>query len=175
MKTTQNKTITLNISNDYDSSNAWYSYIEQINYIANELDFHCEIRNNRLINIIAQEQRYSTDIDQYENKIIVETIGYSQGDWQTYELYYNDFESKEQKALFDDLIALLKRSFTHFNNYYFELIESVIVESKEYENKEPIENGVFIIDWIEFPDNDDILAAFNESYGLNYDKHVIKD
>tara|TARA_R110000744_G_scaffold119722_1_gene223232 strand:+ start:180 stop:707 length:528 start_codon:yes stop_codon:yes gene_type:complete len=175
MKTTQDKTTTLSISNDYDSTNAWDSYIEQINYIVNELDFHCEIRNNRLINIIAQEQTYSTNIDEYENKIIVETIGCSQSDWQTYELYYNDFDSKEQKSLFDDLVVLLRRSFTHFNNYYFELIESIIVEGKEYENKEPIKNGVFIIDWIEFPDNNDILTAFTEAYGLNYDKHVIKD
>tara|TARA_R110002072_G_scaffold264865_1_gene423786 strand:- start:10 stop:537 length:528 start_codon:yes stop_codon:yes gene_type:complete len=175
METTQNKIITLNISNDYDSSSAWDIYIEQIKYIVNELDVHCEIRNKKLINIVEQEQKYNTDINEYDNKIIIETIGYSQSEWQAYELYYNYFQSKEQKALFDGLVVLLKRSFTHFNNYYFELIESIIVEGKEYENNKYIENGGFFIDWIEFPNNDDILDAFKDEFELNYDKYIIKD
>ena len=175
MKTTQNKTINLSISTCNDSQNAWDNYIDDINYVVNELNIHCEISNNRLVNIIEQQQTYISDINDYKNNTVIESKGYSQSDWQTYNLHYNDFESKEQEALFDYLIKLLKRSFTHFNNYYFELIESIIVEGKEYENKEPIENGVFIIDWIESPNNDDILAAFNNEYGLNYDKHVIKD
>tara|TARA_R110000823_G_scaffold252986_1_gene375541 strand:- start:240 stop:767 length:528 start_codon:yes stop_codon:yes gene_type:complete len=175
MKTTQNKTTTLNISVCNDSQDAWDDYIEDINYIVNELDINCEISNNRLMNIIEQQQTYSSDISDYKNNIVIESKGYSQSDWQDYNLHYNDFETKEQKALFDDLIALLKRSFTHFNNYYFELIESIVIDGKEYENKEPIDNGTFVIDWIEFPDSNEILTAYNDCFGLHYDKYIIKE
>ena len=175
MNTTKNKTTTLNISVCNDSQNAWDNYIDNINYIVNELDVHCEISNNRLTNIVEQEQTYSTDISDYKNNIVIKSVGYSQSDWQDYNLHYNNLESKEQKALFDDLVKLLKRSFTHFNNYYFELIESIVIDGIEYENKEPLENGVFVIDWIEFPDNKEILTACNDFYGLQYDKHIIKE
>tara|TARA_R110002096_G_scaffold319882_1_gene514039 strand:- start:586 stop:1101 length:516 start_codon:yes stop_codon:yes gene_type:complete len=169
------KTTTLNISTCYDSQDAWSNYVDNINYLVNKLDVHCEISNTRLINIIEDEQSYLTDKYNYENSTIIKSKGYSKGDWQEYKLYYNNLESKGDRALFDDLIKLLKRSFTHFNDYYFELIECIEIEGKEYENTEPIEVGGFFIDWIEFPEDENILEAFNDNFGIRFDKVNIKE
>jgi hypothetical protein len=169
------KATILNISTCYDSQDAWSNYVENINYIVNKLDVHCEISNTRFINIIEDEQSYLTDINDYENSIIIKSKGYSKGDWQEYILYYDNLESKKDRALFDDLIKLLKRSFTHFNDYYFELIKCIEIEGKEYYSTEPIEGGSFFIDWIEFPKDEDILEAFNDNFGMRFDKVNIKE
>ena len=159
----------LKIKQDYNGDLSYQYFTDEINYLVNNIDIYCEIENNKFINIVEREKNYNSSKEQYKNKTIVEAFGYSQGDWQTYVLYHNLEETNK------DLIYLcneLKKSFTHFNDYDAQIIKRTEIDGILYES-ETVESFCFCIREIEFPDQNDILEAYNDIYDINYDSYEI--
>lgn len=164
------KTI-IRITNDYNAQLSWESRNEDINYLVNEeIDCFCEVRNDRLINIVEQEKNYFSAKEDYKNKTVIEATGYSQGDWQTYILYHNlDDDNKH----IIELVDLLEKSFTHMNDYSVEKFEQTEINGKVF-NSESYDYTSFLIRHIEFPEKEDVLKCYNEIYGKDYDECIIE-
>ena len=159
----------LKIKQDFNGDLSYQYFTDEINYLVNNIDIFCKIKNNQFFNIVEQEKNYNSSKEQYKNKTIVEAYGYYQGDWQTYVLYHN----LEQTNI--DLIYLcdeLKKTFTHFNDYDAQIIKRIEIDGILYES-ETVESFWFCIRYIEFPDQNDILEAYNDIYGINYDSYEI--
>ena len=167
------KTI-IKITKDYNSDLAYQSKVDDINMIVNEINVLCETKNNSYINLIEQEQRYSSEKEDYKNKIIIEAKGYSQSEWQTYTLYYNEKELKtpQNRMYFSDLIQNLERSFTHENDYSVEKYEQTEINGVLF-NSEPHDYTSFSIVHTEFPEDNDIIKEYKSIYGIDYDTYLI--
>ena len=167
------KTI-IKISKEYYSDLAYQTKVDDINMIANEINVLCETKNNSYINLIEQEKRYSSEKEDYKNKIIIEAKGYSQGEWQTYTLYYNEKELKTNlhRMYFSDLIQHLERSFTHNNDYSVEKYEQTKIDGVVF-NSEPHDYTSFSIVHTEFPEDNDIIEEYKTIYGIDYNTYLI--
>ena len=162
------KKIHLKIEADYFSGSAHADYIEEINELVNENNIFCVVKNSRYNNIIEDAKEYSSEIEDFTKNVIVEAKGYSQGDWQTYILYYNDYSDS-----LDRLIKALEKTFTHKNDYIVNKYEVIIIDGEEY-TSEIIYSTWFSITNIEFPENEDIIEEYNSQYGIDYDKIEIE-
>ena len=169
------KTI-IKITNDYNSDLAYQLKVDDVNCIVNEISVLCETKNNNYINLIEQEKRYSSEKEDYKNKIIIEAKGYSQSEWQTYTLYYNEKELKtpQHRMYFSDLIQNLERSFTHHNDYSVEKFEQTKIDGKIF-NAEAHDYTSFCITHTEFPKNNDIIEEYKAIYGTDYDTYIINN
>ena len=167
------KTI-IKISKDYYSYLAYQSKVDDINMIVNEINVLCETANNSYINLIEQEKRYTSDKEDYKNKIITEAKGYCQSEWQTYTLYYNEKEIKtpQHRMYLSDLIQHLERSFTHNNDYFVEKYEQTQINGVVF-NSEPHDYTSFSIVHTEFPEDNDIIEEYKSIYGIDYDTYLI--
>lgn len=157
------------IENDYFGDDAELETTEDINNLVNELDVFCELKNGEYINIVEQEKRYSSSKGDYKKSIQIEAKGYSQGEWQTYTLYYKLDGSKKQKTYLESLIQHLERSFTHDHNYCVNKYEVVTIDGKEFKG-ESEDYTTFCITNIEFPEEEDVKAEYLSIYGEDYDK-----
>ena len=162
------KKIHLKIEADYFSGSAHADYIEEINELVNENNIFCVVKNSRYNNIIEDAKEYSSEIEDFTKNVIVEAKGYSQGDWQTYILYYNDYSDS-----LDRLIKALEKTFTHKNDYIVNKHEVITIDGEEY-TSEIIDSTWFSITNIEFPENEDIIEEYNSQYGIDYDKIEIE-
>ena len=50
-------------------------FIEDINHLVNELNVYCEIKNKDYTNIVEQQKRYISNIEDYKNSIVIEATG----------------------------------------------------------------------------------------------------
>ena len=164
------KTI-IRISNDNTGDTAYNEFCDEIYYLVNDADIEveCEVKNDRYNNIVEEKKNYSTVGTKFKYKTEVNAKGYSQGDFQTYILYHN--VEKDNETL-QRLAEELKKSFSHLNSYYVEKFERVEVDGKNFD-AEPHDMTWFAIRDIEFPDNDDVLKAYQEIYGTDYDEVII--
>tara|TARA_R110000803_G_scaffold79086_2_gene144568 strand:+ start:11 stop:526 length:516 start_codon:yes stop_codon:yes gene_type:complete len=169
------KTI-IEISNDYNSDFCYQRKVEDINYLVNELNIFCELRNTNYINIIEQEKIYNSEKEDYKNKIIINAKGYSQSDWQDYILYYNENElSTPQKRMeFSYLVKHLEKTFTYQNDYIAKKYEQTEIDGKIF-NSEPFDYTFFYIDNIEFPNNEDIIKEYIALNGKDFDEFIIEN
>ena len=158
------KKILLKIEADYFSGSAHDLYMEEINELINEINIFCVVKNNRYNNIVEDLKKYSSEIEDFTKNVLVNAKGYSQGDWQTYIIYYNDYSDS-----LDRLIKILKKTFTHKNDYFVNKYEVVTVDGEEYTSAVVDSTSFSIID-IEFPETEDIIAEYNFMYGADYDK-----
>jgi len=168
------KTI-VKISNDYGFSFAYESKVEDINYLVNEINVFCEIKNHNYTNIVEQEKRYHREKYEYKNKIIVNAKGYSQSDWQDYVLYFNEEEitTPQDKTCFNNLVTHLERTFTHQNDYVAESFDQIEINGKIFKS-DPYNRSHFCINHIEFPSDEEILNEFTSIYGNDYYKCIVK-
>jgi len=158
------KKILLKIEADYFSGSAHDLYMEEINELINEINIFCVVKNNRYNNIVEDLKKYSSEIEDFTKNVLVNAKGYSQGDWQTYIIYYNDYSDS-----LDRLIKILKKTFTHKNDYWVNKYEVITVDGEEY-TSDVIDSTSFSIIDIEFPETEDIIAEYNFMYGADYDK-----
>ena len=167
------KTI-IKITNDYNLDLSYQSKVDDINMIVNEINVLCKTKNNSYINLIEQEKIYASEQEDYKNKIVIEAKGYSQGEWQTYTLYYNEKEIKtpQHKIYLSDLIQHLERSFTHNNDYSVEKYEQTEIDGQMF-NSESHDYTSFSIVHTEFPDDNDIIEEYKSIYGVDYDIYLI--
>lgn len=150
------KTI-VRITNDYNSGISHDYFMDDIAYHVNELNIFCDIENSNFINIVEQHKSYIDSKEDYKNKTIVKAIGYSQSDWQEYVIYHN-YKSNE----LDDLIKVLKKTFTHKNDYIVEKFYRTVINGKTFDSE--IEDCIsFSVNNIEFPDKEDIKKAYISS------------
>jgi Lhr-like helicase len=157
------------IENDIYGENAEQETAEDINYLVNELNVFCELKNSNYINIVEQEKRYSSSKEDYKKSIQIEAKGYCQSDWQTYTLYYKLNGSKQHKAYLKSLIQHLERSFTHKNNYCVNKYDVVTIDGKEFKG-ESEDHTTFSITNVEFPKVEDVKAEYLSIYGEDFDK-----
>jgi len=158
------KTI-LEVYNDYDFNLSHADYKENINNLASELDIIIFNENNRLDNIISdlQKTKYCTNHkDSYKNSITINCVGYSQSDWDTYTIYYNDMTNDLKY-----FCKLLKRLFTHKNDY---LIKEIELLDSGY--SKVINTHSIMINYIEFPTNKDITETIKH-YGIGHYDEII--
>lgn len=161
----------LRITKDNYTNSSYEYFIEDINYLVNELNVFCEVKNKNYSNIIENNKRYQSSIEDYKNKISIEATGYCQGDWQKYILHYNENElnTPQQRMYFASLIKQLKRSFTHFNDYFCEKFEYIESDGKKYIQDESFDSTGFVIDNIEFPSEEDVQNEYVAMYGIDFD------
>lgn len=152
----------IRITENVMSNEAYINWREDIDYIVAEIDVDCRISNHRLNNPIGTD-----DSPLFKHTTIVEARGYSQSDWQTYTLRHRGLES--EKELIDELIALLKKTFTHKNNYFVEKFERTETDGKVF-NSKPHDFTSFAITDIEFPNVEDIINVYINIYGEDYDE-----
>jgi hypothetical protein len=152
----------IRITENVMSDEAYIKWREDIDYIVAEIDVDCRISNHRFNNPIG-----SDDSPLFKHTEVVEATGYCQSDWQTYTLTHRGLES--EKELLDELIALLKKTFTHKNNYFVEKFERTEIDGKVF-NAEPHDFTSFAITDIEFPEEEDIINAYISEYGEDYDE-----
>jgi len=159
------------IEKDNFSNLSYDMFIEDINYLVNELNIYCEVKNKDYLNIVEQEKRYQSSIEDYKNSIAIEAKGYSQSEWQTYILHYNDDEliSSMQKNYFESLLNQLKRSFTHFNDYLCQKYEYIEINGKKYIENESFDTCGFVIENIEFPNEEEVKQEYISMYGIDFD------
>jgi len=131
---------------------------------------HCEIENNRMVNIVEDIKNYQTDKEDFKNKIVIHATGYTQSEWQRYTVYHN--ETEENKEL-DILIEELERSFTHQNEYLVQKFERETINGKIFD-AEPHDITTFCIRHIEFPEEEDVLKEYLEIYGKDYDEVILE-
>ena len=162
-------TIKIVISTDYYSGLSDMKYEDDINYLANELDVFAEISNNDYTNIIEEQKRYSSSKEDYNGSVLVESTGYSQGEWQRTKIYYNKEDDNIQ--LLEQLTTLISRMFTHRNDYSVVKKEVIHHNGREYETD--IDHATFSINHIEFPEEEDIIREYDETYGGNYDDYEL--
>ena len=169
------KTI-LKISKDYGFNDAYNLKIEDINYLANEINVFCEIKNHNYTNIIEQEKTYHSQKEDYKNKTIINAKGYSQSDWQEYVLYYNEKEltTPQDKTYFSNLIQHLERTFTHQNNYIAKKYEQTEIDGKIF-NSGNFDCSCFYIDYMEFPNDKDIIKEYTGLYGKDFNEFIIEN
>jgi hypothetical protein len=146
-------------------------YKEDLNYLINELNIHCNIENDNYNNVVEIEKRYCS-AEKYDNSVKITAKGYTGGEWQTFEILYNESEiqTKEEKLNFKDLQEKLKKFFTHKNCYFAEKFEYVEIDGKMFINNEAFDFTSFCIDWEEFPTTEDIEEAYLNLYGKDFDK-----
>tara|TARA_R110002074_G_scaffold124129_3_gene260375 strand:+ start:2320 stop:2817 length:498 start_codon:yes stop_codon:yes gene_type:complete len=138
------------VKSDYESGFSWDMYIDYVKELAIELDIAVHNSNRRMSNLLPSKK---IDTDGYHKSCIVGCKGYSQSDWDDYKIYYNE-ESKELELLKEQI----SRAFTHKHDYWIETIETL-----ESGHSKVIDSCVISIDWIEFPDENDIKDAVRES------------
>ena len=103
---------------------------ENICDLLTELNLYCEIKNNSFVNIIEELQTTKNNSNNYTDRLIINAVGYCQSDWQEYTLHYN--KDEVNKAYLKQLIKLLEKSFTHFNDYIAYVNELVTIDNKTY-------------------------------------------
>ena len=158
------KTI-IEITNDYNSTNSYDLYKENLQELTKDMDIYVTIENNLYINPITENYG---EVENFDYKLIVSAKGYSQSDWQVYNIYHNN---KEDESL-EYLIELLERSFTHFNDYFVSKFDRQEINSKDF-NAEPHDYTSFSITDIEFPSEEDVIKTYNDIYGKDYDEVIV--
>lgn len=160
-----NTQIKISIENDYNSENSFDYWNNEIENVLTELDLYCEVKNSRFINPLENNNK-TKDKKDYKNKFFIDAFGYSQSDWQTYSIYYNRKDTNLN--YFNELINLLKKSFTHKNDYIITKTEVVTINNKTFES-DAIDYTTFSITDIEFPDANEIEKCYIEWYGKDFD------
>jgi len=156
--------ILIKIENDYFTSTSQEIWEEDIANLVTELDIVCTIRNDDFINVVEENNKTSTkDKEDYKKSITVYAKGYSQGDWQDYTIYYDDY-SDELESLFNEL----KKTFTHKHDYFVSKYEVLTMNGKKYEG-EAYDHTSFMISYVEFPGEKEITETYIENYGKDYD------
>jgi hypothetical protein len=159
----------IRISNDYQSSISHNQWREDINYFSNEIQVHCSISNIDYTNTVRENQTYTPSKADLPKVKIIEAKGYCQGEWQEYKLRYAcEDDNKNLVAL----IELLERTFTHKNDYWVEKFERAEIDGKNFD-ADPHDFEHFYIDHIEFPEKEDVLKAYIEIWGKDFDEFEI--
>lgn len=156
------------ITNDYQSDNAYQSWREDIKDLLNETDLmvSCSIANTRMRNTVEELKDYQTFEGDFEKTTTVQATGYVQAEWQTYTIKHNE---EDDDANLAELVSLLKKTFTHKNDYSVEIFERAEIDGKNFD-ADPHEHQSFSITHIEFPDKDDVKKAYVEIYGEDFDE-----
>ena len=74
-----------------------------------------------------------------------------------------------QKTYFESLLNQLKRSFTHFNDYYCQKYEYMEIDGKKYIEKESFDSTALVIDYLEFPNEEEVKQEYISMYGIDFD------
>lgn len=159
------------IEQDYVSPLSIELRNEDVEYLVNEeISIFCEIANNKFVNFVEKLQHEKTSKEDFKNSVTVEAKGYSQGVWQRYTIYHN---LEDDNKYLNQLADVLKKSFTHQNDYDVATYESIERDGKTYLSI-PQHEGMFCITDIEFPEKEDVIKAYNEQFGGDYDEIIVK-
>lgn len=161
----------IRISTDYQSTESYDDFVEQVTQLVNELvEVHCEVKNKDFTNIVEKVQKTYVDRDTLTKCISFSATGYCQSEWQGYVLRYN---CEDDNIYLKQLIDELKKSFTHMNDYCVHKFEREVINGKNFD-AEPHDYTAFSIRDIEFPEKEQVLARYNEIYGEDYDIVIVE-
>lgn len=157
----------IRIEVDHMGDGAYQEWKDDIEYIVNnEVDVEVEIENDRYINIVRAV--CTRDLSgEYDSLTRVQAKGYSQGDWQVYKVRYKSED--EDNPHFKALLVLLERTFTHKHDYAVQRFMRTEIDGVVF-NAEPHDHTWFSITDVEFPDKEDVLKAYQDQYGEDYDE-----
>ena len=160
------KQTVIRINNDYMSTLAYDGRNQDIAYLVNEeLEVHCTVANKQFLNPVKTDRSN----EKFKHVKTITAKGYSQGDWQEYTLRFN---CSEDNQYLKQLITHLERTFTHQNNYMVEKFERVEIDGKTFD-ADPHDFEHFYIDHIEFPEKEDVLKAYIDIWGEDFDEFEI--
>jgi hypothetical protein len=158
------KTI-IEIHNDYNSNDSSDYYKEELQELTTDMEIYVTV-DNRMFNCPLKDKEGEKENFRY--RLIVSAKGYSQSEWQVYNVYHNDKDDEKLAFLTD----LLEKSFTHYNDYIASKFERQEINGKEF-SAEPHDYTNFSIRDIEFPTEEDVLNAYTEMYGKDYDEVIV--
>tara|TARA_R110000744_G_scaffold2511_1_gene10019 strand:- start:234 stop:737 length:504 start_codon:yes stop_codon:yes gene_type:complete len=159
------KRVVVEISNDIMGCDSWDMYKEDIKCLAEDLDISVNNGNIKMENILKQKENIGGN---YSNHIIVDCIGYSQGDWDSYAISYNIENQKEV----DEIVKELKKLFTHKNDYCVNKYDVITIDGEEFKG-EVYDYTWFSIMHIEFPSEKEVINYYSENYGKDYNEIII--
>ena len=161
------KKIKLVVKNDYDSSYCWELYKDNLQDLVDGLDVRVENSNSRNTNILKGVNSYKKGVE-YKNYIDVRCIGYSQGDWDDYKIYFDYSNGEEEFDRVMYVASELEKLYTHKNDYFVQQIE--VLDSG---HEKTIQRFSFSILDVEFPNNSDIKYRIDEEM-IEYDEIEFK-
>ena len=159
------KTI-IEITNDYNSNNSFDLYNQQLKELTKDMDIYVTV-DNFFVSTNPIQDSYG-EAENFNYKLIVSAKGYSQSEWQVYNIYHNN--KKDEKLEY--LTELLERRFTHFNDYFVSKFDRQEINGKDFD-AEPHDFTTFSITDIEFPSEEDVIKTYNDFYGKDYDEVVV--
>lgn len=159
----------LRISKNHYTDLAYEYWCNDIQYLIDELDVLIEIENTRNFINPFESDKSSED---YQFSESVTAIGYSQGDWQRYIIYCN---KPINDVYLTELIGLLRKTFTHKNDYFCQKFEFTEIDGKKFINPESFDFTSFCITDIEFPEYQDIKNAYLDCFGEDFDEIEINN
>ncbi len=137
--------------------------LEDIQEAISGIDLYCETSNKRFIDIVNKKVG---EKDDYYYQEVIQAKGYSQGEWQTYNIYHSEDD-------IDRLRTLLERTFTHENDYIASLYHYTEINDVRFVAEDCFDRTMFSVDDIEFPEKEDIIKRYEEIEGKNYDELLI--
>ena len=158
------KTI-IEIHNDYNSNDSSDYYKEELQELTTDMEIYVTV-DNRMFNCPLKDKEGEKENFRY--RLIVSAKGYSQSEWQVYNVYHNDKDDEKLAFLTD----LLEKSFTHYNDYIASKFERQVINDRNF-NSEPFDYTNFSIRDIEFPTKEDVLKAYTNEYGKDYDEVIV--
>tara|TARA_R110002020_G_C16201477_1_gene766302 strand:- start:588 stop:1067 length:480 start_codon:yes stop_codon:yes gene_type:complete len=154
-----------NIKRDFNSNISNDRWIEDLKEELNYLDVNVwtKYKQNSIIEEILKNQ--NTLPDQFSKNVTVKAIGYVQGEYTLFQIYYNgdDYKLKFLKEL-------LERTYTHKNDYLIETIEML-----SSGHSKTIDTAIISINDVEFPELNHIKKSINEHQEYKYDKYIFED
>tara|TARA_R110000796_G_scaffold192082_1_gene308813 strand:- start:96 stop:575 length:480 start_codon:yes stop_codon:yes gene_type:complete len=140
------------ITRDYDSQMSVERWREDLNNELEQLDVNVWTKDKHWFFMEQLLKNQDTLPDQFSNSITAESIGYVQGEYAKFQIYYNGEVEKVE-----NLKKILEKTYTHKNDYLIEIIEML-----SSGHSRVIDRCVISVDDVEFPELQDIVKVIDE-------------
>jgi hypothetical protein len=144
------------ITRDYDSQLSVERWRDDLRNELEQLDVNVWTKDKHWFFMEQLLKNQDTLPDQFSNSITAEAIGYVQGEYAKFQIYYNGEVEKVE-----NLKKILEKTYTHKNDYLIETIEMLSSGHSRVVNR-----CVISVDDVEFPGLEDIKKEIGESWEM---------
>jgi len=144
------------ITRDYDSQLSVERWRDDLRNELEQLDVNVWTKDKHWFFMEQLLKNQDTLPDQFTNSITAEAIGYVQGEYAKFQIYYNGEVEKVE-----NLKKILEKTYTHKNDYLIETIEMLSSGHSRVVNR-----CVISVDDVEFPGLEDIKKEIGESWEM---------
>ena len=143
------------ITRDYDSHLSEDQWRDDLQNCLQELDVNVWTKYKQWFWMEELLKNQKTLPDQFSKNVTVRSLGYCQGEYTLFQIYYNGDDKKLKY-----LKILLERLYTHKNDYLVENVEELITGHTKV-----VDRCVVNVSDVEFPELQDIVKVIEEMQG----------